>query len=202
VITFARFKDFESSRPFKLKQGVLVGIFDIAQTLLAPGVAVGILYLTLMVQGGALDPGSPLLIVMALLSWLLFKPTQERRSPLIPARMSAVADVMLRWTLLLSVLWVIGRFDLDSSLQDYSESVRLSWGLATPLVLLGARLALQTLRRRFLIRTTHRRSVVIAGYNAGGLQLASRLKRDLGLGLDVVGFFDDRYEVRTLRPVF
>lgn len=187
-----RFKDFEMSRPFKIKQSVLIAIFDVAQAALAPGVSVGVMYAALLAFGGVFDPASPTLIVMALLSWLLFRPGQKRSSALIPALVSVIANVLLRWSLLLAFLWIIGKLDLASSPEIYGENVRLTWSVATPLVLLLASFALQTLRYRFLIRATHTRSAVIAGYGSAGLKLARRLNRDRSMRLDVAGFFDDR----------
>lgn len=189
-----RFKDFEMSRPFKIKQTFFIALFDAAETVLAPCVAVGVLYATLLAFGGTFDPASPTLIVMALLSWLLFRPGQKRRSALIPALVSVIADVAIRWALLLSVLWVIGKLDLESSADAYGEAVGVTWSVATPLVILLASFALQTLRYRFLIRATHTRSVVIAGYSVAGLKLARRAKRDRSMRLEVAGFFDDRNE--------
>jgi putative colanic acid biosynthesis UDP-glucose lipid carrier transferase len=186
-----RFKDFEMSRPFKIKQSVLIALFDAAQTALAPGVAVGVLYAALLAFGGAFDLASPTLIIMALLSWLLFRPSQKRGSALIPALVSVIANVVLRWSLLLSFLWMIGKLDLASA-DVYGENVRVTWSVATPLVLLLASFALQTLRYRFLTRATHTRSAVIAGYGSAGLKLARRLKRDRSMRLEVAGFFDDR----------
>jgi len=187
-----RFKDFEMSRPFKIKQSVFIALFDMAQTAVAPCVAIGVLYAALLAFGGVFDPASPTLIIMVLLSWLLFRPSHKRGSALIPALVAVVANVVLRWSLLLSFLWLIAKMDLEPSPEVYGESVRVTWSVATPLVILLASYALQTLRYRFLIRATHTRSAVIAGYGAGGLKLARRLKRDRSMRLEVSGFFDDR----------
>ena len=54
-----RFKDFEMSRPFKIKQSVFIAIFDVAQAALAPGVAVGVMYAALLAFGGVVDAASP-----------------------------------------------------------------------------------------------------------------------------------------------
>ena len=187
-----RFKDFEMSRPFKIKQSVFIALFDMAQTAVAPSVAIGVLYAALLAFGGVFDPASPTLIIMALLSWLLFRPGQKRGSALIPALVAVIANVVLRWSLLLSFLWLIAKLDLEPSPAVYGESVRVTWSVATPLVILLASHALQTLRYQFLIGATHTRSAVIAGYGAGGLKLARRLKRDQSMRLEVAGFFDDR----------
>lgn len=187
-----RFKDFEMSRPFKIKQSVFIAIFDVAQTAVAPCVAIGVLYAALLAFGGVFDPASPTLIIMALLSWLSFRPSQKRGSALIPALVAVIANVVLRWSLLLSFLWIIAKLDIEPSWETYGPSVRVTWSVATPLVILLASYALQTLRYRFLIGATHSRSAVIAGYGAGGLKLARCLNRDRSMRLEVAGFFDDR----------
>jgi putative colanic acid biosynthesis UDP-glucose lipid carrier transferase len=189
-----RFKDFEISRPLEIKKTVLIAIFDVSQTIIVPAVAVGMLYGALTIFGGAFDPASPTLIIMALLSWLLFRATPERRSAAIPTRVAVAADMALRWCLLLSLLRGIGKLDLESSPDVYSTAVCLTWSAATPLMLVLARLSMRRLRHRFLSRATHRRSAVIAGYSAGGLKLARRLRRDSSMRLEVAGFFDDRIE--------
>jgi putative colanic acid biosysnthesis UDP-glucose lipid carrier transferase len=189
-----RFKDFEMSRPFKVKQSILVAVLDAAQAMQPPVITVSVLYVTLMLAGGVFDPASPTLIIMALLSWLLLRPTQKRRSQLIPARVSAAIDVIVRWLLLLAIMGFIGKLDLEPSLSAYSGAVRLAWALTTPVFLLLGRLSVQHSRQLLLVSKVHRRSAVIAGYNAGGLTLARRLKRDPSMQLEVAGFFDERSE--------
>ena len=182
------------SRPFKAKQSILVALLDAAQAMQPPVIALAVLYMALMLGGGVFDPASPTLIIMALLSWLLLRPTPRRSSQLIPEGASAMVDVLVKWCLLLTIMWLIDKLGLEPSLSAYSSGVRVAWALATPAFLLLGRLSMQHVRQLLLVNKVHRRSAVIAGYNTGGLTLARRLRRDPSMQLEVVGFFDERSE--------
>jgi putative colanic acid biosynthesis UDP-glucose lipid carrier transferase len=67
----------------------------------------------------------------------------------------------------------------------------LTWFVATPLLLLGATVLLRKALIRFVSMQGVRRAV-IAGFNDVSESLADRLRSNRGLGLEVVGFFDDR----------
>lgn len=189
-----RFRDFEISRPLEIRNSVFIAVFDVLQTFAVPSVAVGMLYSILTVLHREFDPASPTLIIMALLSWLVFRTGHERRATVVPTRLAVAADMSVRWVVLLCLLWGVGKLDLESSIPAYGPGVLITWSLVTPIMLIATRLAVRGLKQSFLRRATHRRSAVIAGYSAGGVKLARRMERDPGMRLEIAGFFDDRVE--------
>ena len=190
-----RFKDFQMTQPLLTRQSFLIAIVSAVQAVMPTIIAVAAFYATLLFFGDAFDPSSPALVIVALLSWLLFRPTDKRRSPLIPARVSAAASVMLRWLSVLMVLLFIYQVVPESPLQEYPRHVYFTWSVATLVGLMLATLALEEVKRRFLFNSFEVRSAIIAGYNASGLKLARQLKRNPGMRLGVAGFFDDRSDV-------
>jgi len=121
---------------------------------------------------------------------VLVQPPREVSTQLTSARLSAVADVILRWMLLLAVLLAVGY--VTKSLNGYPRRVFLTWAAATPVALIGVTLAMQEIMRRFLMNAFDVRSAIVAGYNPSSLELARRLKNSPGMRVDVTGFFDDR----------
>ena len=66
-------------------------------------VAVGSLYATIIFFGIAFDRSSQAIIIVAVLCLILIQPPREVTTQLTSARISAVADVIFRWILLLAV---------------------------------------------------------------------------------------------------
>jgi putative colanic acid biosynthesis UDP-glucose lipid carrier transferase len=121
---------------------------------------------------------------------VLVQPPREVSTQLTSARLSAVADVILRWMLLLAVLLAVGY--VTKALVGFPRRIFLTWAAATPVALIGVTLAMQEIMRRFLMNAFDVRSAIVAGYNPSSLELARRLKNSPGMRVDVTGFFDDR----------
>ncbi|WP_449405718.1 hypothetical protein [Massilia phosphatilytica] len=66
----------------------------------------------------------------------------------------------------------------------------LAWAVATPLILLGSRIAVRVANRPGKSREV--RSVVVVGVNDVGLEFAAICDRHPNLFMQVRGFFDDR----------
>jgi len=190
-----RFKDFQMTQALLTRQSFLIAIMGAVQALMPAVIAVSSFYVTALFFGDRFDPSSPAVVIVALLSWLFFQPSRRRRSPLIPARVSALASVMLRWLSVLGVLLFIYQAVPGSPLKEYPRHVYFAWSIATTAGLMLASLTLQEIKRRFLIHAFDGRSAIVAGYSAGGLKLARQLKRNPNMRIDVAGFFDDRSEV-------
>jgi putative colanic acid biosynthesis UDP-glucose lipid carrier transferase len=153
-------------------------------------VAVASLYLTIVFFGHYFDPSSSQLVIVAVLCLILVQPPREVTTQLTSARVAAVADVIMRWMLLLAVLLAIGY--VTRTLTGFPRRVFLTWAMATPVALIVTTLIMQEAMRRFLMNASDKRSAIFAGYNTSSMELARRLKNNPGMRLEVTGFFDDR----------
>jgi putative colanic acid biosynthesis UDP-glucose lipid carrier transferase len=121
---------------------------------------------------------------------ILVQPPREVSTQLTSARISAVADVIFRWLLLLAVMLAIGY--VTKSLAEYPRRIFITWAVATPIALVFSTLAMQEIMHRFLMNAFDNRSAIFAGYNNSSLELARRLNNNPAMRLEVSGFFDDR----------
>jgi len=129
-------------------------------------------------------------VIVAVLCLVLVQPPREVSTQLTSQRAGAVADVILRWLLLLAILLAIGY--VTKSLTIYPRRIFLTWAVITPVALVLATLGMQELMRRFLMSAFDNRTAIFAGYNNSSLELARRLTRNPGMRIQVSGFFDDR----------
>ena len=108
-----------------------------------------------------------------MLCLVLIQPPREVTTPLTTARVSAVADVLFRWFLLLVVLLAIGY--VTKSFASYPRRIFLTWAVVTPVALTVITLVMQDLMHRFLMNAFDNRKAIFAGYNNSSLELARRL---------------------------
>jgi putative colanic acid biosynthesis UDP-glucose lipid carrier transferase len=106
------------------------------------------------------------------------------------ARVSAIADVLFRWLLLLVVLLAIGY--VTKSFAAYPRRIFLTWAVVTPAALVLVTLIMQEIMHRFVMSAFENRKAIFAGYNNSSLELARRLTNNPVMRLEVTGFFDDR----------
>ena len=85
---------------------------------------------------------------MGVLCLVLVQPPREVSTQLTSARLSAVADVILRWMMMLAVLLAVGY--VTKSLTGFPRRIFLTWAAVTPVALIAVTLAMQELMRRFL----------------------------------------------------
>ena len=182
------------TQPVLLKQSFMLALLTGVQALLPAVVAVGSLYATIVLFGHRFDPTPAAIVIVGLLCMILVQPPREVGTQLTSARLSDVADVILRWVVFLVVMLAVGY--VTKSLSIYPRRVFLTWAAATPVVLIGVTLAMQELRRRFLTNAFETRVAIIAGYNTTSFELARRLKSNPDTRFEMVGFFDDRSEDR------
>jgi len=178
------------TQPVLLKQSFLIAILTGVQAVVPAVVAVALLYATVILFSGKFDPSSAAIVIVGVLCLVLVQPPREVSTQLTSARLSAVVDVILRWSLLLAVLLAVGY--VTKSLDGYPRRIYLTWAAVTPVVLIAVTLAMQEIMRRFLMNAFDNRSAIIAGYNTSSLELARRLKNNPGMRVEVTGFFDDR----------
>jgi Undecaprenyl-phosphate glucose phosphotransferase len=177
-------------QPVFLKQSFLIALLTGIQALVPAVVAVAALYVTIILFGHKFDPSSAAIVIVGVSCLVLVQPPREVSTQLTSARLSAVADVVMRWMLMLAVLLAVGY--VTKTLNGFPRRIFLTWAAATPVVLIGVALAMQEMMRRFLMNAFETRSAIIAGYNQSSLELARRLKNNPGMRVEVSGFFDDR----------
>lgn len=137
-------------------------------------------------------------IVMGLLAAIIFLlasrvtglgRTQDRGSA-----DNEMVTIVVTWTLSVLVLTAIGfatRYDVM-----FARSVMLSWVLLAPAMIGLGRMVMRIVQQTLIRRGIGIRRVAIAGLNDLGRQTARNIEHDSGLGLKLIGFFDDRDEKR------
>jgi putative colanic acid biosynthesis UDP-glucose lipid carrier transferase len=178
------------TQPVLFKQSFLIAVLAGAQAVMPTVVAVASLYATIVFFGIVFDRSSQAIIIVAVLCLILVQPPREVTTQLTSARISAVADVIFRWLLLLGVMLVIGY--VTHSLAEYPRRIFITWAVVTPVALVFSTLAMQEIMHRFLMNAFDKRSAIFAGYNNSSLELARRLNNNPAMRLEVSGFFDDR----------
>ncbi len=178
------------TQPVLFKQSFLIAALAGIQAVMPAAVAVASLYATIVFFGIVFDRSSQAIIIVAVLCLILVQPPREVSTQLTSARISAVADVIFRWLLLLGVMLAIGY--VTHSLTEYPRRIFITWAVVTPVGLIFSTLAMQEIMRRFLMSAFDNRSAIFAGYNNSSLELARRLKNNPAMRMEVSGFFDDR----------
>jgi putative colanic acid biosynthesis UDP-glucose lipid carrier transferase len=178
------------TQPVLFKQSFLIAVLAGIQAVMPAVVAVASLYATIIFFGIVFDRSSQAIIIVAVLCLILVQPPREVTTQLTSARISAVADVIFRWLLLLAVMLAIGY--VTKSLAEYPRRIFLTWAVVTPVALAFSTLAMQEIMHRFLMGAFDNRSAIFAGYNNSSLELARRLNNNPAMRLEVSGFFDDR----------
>ncbi len=178
------------TQPVLFKQSFLIAVLAGIQAVMPAVVAVASLYATIVFFGIVFDRSSQAIIIVAVLCLILVQPPREVSTQLTSARISAVADVIFRWLLLLAVMLAIGY--VTHSLAEYPRRIFITWAVVTPVALVFSALLMQEIMHRFLMSAFDNRSAIFAGYNNSSLELARRLKNNPAMRLEVSGFFDDR----------
>lgn len=83
----------------------------------------------------------------------------------------------------------------------FSRATLAAWIVAAPCMIALVRMAFRILQRSFLERGYGSRTVAIAGLNPLGISTAQAIADDPGLGLRMVGFYDDRERERLPESV-
>src|SRR3984885_5338755 len=182
------------NQPMLLKQSLMIALLTGVQAVVPAVVAIGALYASIVVYGHHFDPSSEAIVIVAVLCLVLVQPPREVSTQLTSARLSDVADVILRWMMLLLVLLAVGY--VTRTFTVYPRRVLLTWAAVTPVLLIAVTLAMQQVRHRFLMNALETRSAIIAGYNTTSFELARRLQNNPGMRVDMAGFFDDRSKER------
>ena len=179
------------NEPIVFKRSVLVGQLVLIQILVPPLLAIGMLFGLAHLFGAQFDREMRVLAVLvAILAPSIFKRPQLSTLTIFP-RWGAIAfSLVLRWLVLLAVLFAIG-FATKTS-EEFPRRVVLTWAMVTPIPLIFVSIAINEIVRRFMLAPSNIRRAVVAGYNDVSQALLERIRIDPGLGLRITGFFDDR----------
>jgi putative colanic acid biosynthesis UDP-glucose lipid carrier transferase len=188
------------NEPIVFKRSVLVGQLVLMQFLVPPLIAIGTLYGVIVLYDARFGAEVRMLAVLvALLAPTVMKRPQVSTLTVLPRWGSIAFSLVLRWLVLLAILFAIGYTTKTSA--EFSRRVILTWALVTPIPLILASLAVNELIRHFMLTTENARSTVVAGYNDVSLALVERIRANPELGIRVTGFFDDRSVERLGLPV-
>lgn len=102
-------------------------------------------------------------------------------------------NLILQWLKLMAIVLFVGFATKTSTL--YSRKVLLTWFVLTPFALLAVQEITGSFLRRAVSARSAKRPKVVVGANRIGYELARRIESDPLRG-PVIGFFDDRADVR------
>jgi putative colanic acid biosynthesis UDP-glucose lipid carrier transferase len=158
---------------------------------LAPALTVLSLWGLIWVYGVRFELPYKLLSVLAFLAaTLVFQGAPGRDSFARRNALTEAISVTMSW-IVLSLFLLLTAYATQTS-EIFSRRVILTWFVATPPLLITARLLAQRLLVPAVRSADRARKVVIAGADDLGRALAGRIRADATLGMQLVGFFDDR----------
>ena len=105
-------------------------------------------------------------------------------------------EAVMPWFFLSGLILLFGYS--SGYLDFFPPRLVMTWMLATPIAMWFAHRMTRKLLPRLLLLEGGRRQAVIVGAGSLGSELAQRFIDDEALGIDVVGFFDDRARERTV----
>ena len=114
----------------------------------------------------------------------------EGRGPDLRTSRGEYLQVLVIWGFAVSALLTLAFVFKVSS--DFSRLAALTWFLAAPTLMVSFRLALRAVAAELRRRGKYARNVAIVGSTTTGHALGERIKADRTLGLQLVGFYDDR----------
>ena len=165
-----------------------LSVVSLTKLLLDPFVAVLVLIVCTIIFRVPFDGPYPILAL------IVFTLTFPGKWPEVNVR-AFWNEAIMPWFLLSGLILLFG---YSSGYLDYfPPKLVISWMLATPIAMWFAHRATRRLLPRLLLLEGGRRKAVIVGAGSLGLELAQRFVGDESLGIDVVGFFDDRALERT-----
>jgi hypothetical protein len=132
-------------QPVLLKQSFLIALLTGVQALVPAVVAVASLYATVILFGHRFDPSSAAMVIVGVLCLVLVQPPREVSTQLTSQRLSAVADVILRWLLMLAVLLAVGY--VTKTLNGFPRRIFLTWATITPVALIAVTLLDECVRQ-------------------------------------------------------
>lgn len=179
------------TEPLVLRSAFWIALLTVLRAIAPPAVAVLVLLVVTQFFGERFDQAFTMLAVLAVvLGAFLLQAPRDVPQRLMPRRGPLAVHIVLRWLLMLAVLFAIGYVTRFSN--EFPRRVVLTWAFVTPMLLVLVGVALDELLRRGLLAASQSRRVVIAGFNDTSRTLAERLSKNPELCMSVAGYFDDR----------
>ncbi|MEM9825468.1 MAG: undecaprenyl-phosphate glucose phosphotransferase [Planctomycetota bacterium] len=164
---------------------------DVVAPALDTASIVASLALVKWVTRGHVDQAALLMSLVAAVTFLLIgKMTPLGRRSDIGSENHEMTSLLLTWTMTLLVLGVIGFLTRGSDL--FARSNIIAWVILAPTLIGLGRMCLRILHHALLRKGIGVREVAIAGLNPLGEQTAENIDGDPALGLNWIGFYDDR----------
>jgi putative colanic acid biosysnthesis UDP-glucose lipid carrier transferase len=126
---------------------------------------------------------------------LVFALTFPGRNRFWDRPLNAAVDISTSWLALLAILLLCGY--ATRSLQLFEARVLLWWALLTPVLLWSTYFCGRTVLRRLAAAPENRRSAVVVGAGALGVKVANAFRSRGDIGLEFLGYFDDRADERV-----
>ncbi|MBN2580746.1 MAG: undecaprenyl-phosphate glucose phosphotransferase [Pirellulales bacterium] len=108
-----------------------------------------------------------------------------------------IVAALLTWGVTLLLVTMGGFFFKRLQHEQVSRLAVFIWFLATPVLMVGGRLLLRGLLRTLRAMGYNTRSFVVVGVTELGFQLVRNIEKSPEMGLEFLGFFDDRDDLRT-----
>ncbi|MCZ2498209.1 undecaprenyl-phosphate glucose phosphotransferase [Xylophilus sp. Kf1] len=172
------------NRPAISRDSVLSPI----ESMLEPVVLIGTLWLVSFYFRGQID--SACMVLSMVVFALTFPGISRLHEPLL----TLATQVALSWACVAGLLF-LGAY-ATRSLGHFSPAVLKTWCWIAPLSLIGLHLAVRAAAPWILSWQGPQQKVVVVGVNPQGISLARRIAESEFLQMEMVGFFDDRPEVR------
>jgi putative colanic acid biosysnthesis UDP-glucose lipid carrier transferase len=158
---------------------------------LAPLVTILALWSCMLFYGVRLELPYKVLSVLALLAAIVIFRGNRAWEPFARRNAWATAGSMtMAWVALF--LFLLMTAYATQTTEIFSRRVILTWFVATPPLLILTQLVAHRLLLPVVHSADRARHVVIAGANEVGKSLGARIKDDPTMGMQLVGFFDDR----------
>ncbi|MCM5681322.1 undecaprenyl-phosphate glucose phosphotransferase [Schlegelella sp. S2-27] len=156
---------------------------------LEPAITVACFLAIVQYYGAAVDGAA---MTLCLLVFALSFPGRNRfKDP----NLTAIVDIASSWVSLLAILALCGY--ATRSLDKFDEEVLVAWALFTPLVQWGAVAAGREIVKINARKPEARRSAIVVGAGPLGMKVSKALEGHEGFGVDFLGFFDDRTDMRV-----
>ena len=179
------------TEPVLIKSSMLIALMVVILTVTPPLVALASLYIVVRVWHISFEHAPAALAIIITLQFLvLTDPPRDLSTQLTWRPVVAAFSVVVRWTLLVVLLLIVGHS--SNAISGYPHRAFQTWAFLTPVALIMSTLAVGLMMRRVVLSAVGGRKVIFAGYNSSSLALARTLESNVALRLQVEGFFDDR----------
>ena len=175
------------------KIGLGAGLLGVLQALSGPAISTIVLILVVNALPGVTysDAYTALALVAGLLYYTFLSPQLSRDwGATFVSGWTLTSRAIFAWAGVIAVLLLVGYAAKISAV--YSRRALFIWGLLTPALVAAALIVLRQWFRRALSTTGRARTTIIAGVNQVSQRLAETLSARPELGLQLLGFFDDR----------